>query len=877
MEKLLLLTISLILTFLLNAQIVNIPDASFKAVLVADPSINTNMDTEIQISEAAAYTGMIDVSYQGISDMTGIEAFTNLTALVCNDNYLTTLDLSNNTALTSLECEFNLLISINISNNTALTNLHCSDNLLTSIDLSTNIALKELYCFENQLTSLDLSNNIALDSLRCSLNQLTLLDLTYNINLKSLSCNQNQLNNLNISNCTGLYRLHCYANQLVTLDLSNNSNLMWLEADSNLFTSVNIQNGNNNILTWITLTHNPNLYCIQVDNATWSYSNWLDPLSNFKFDSQTYFSYDCTANPILILQQTITNATCNGNCDGEIDITISGGTTPYNYSWTGPNGFTANTEDITGLCAGTYDLTISDAVPNTLTTSITVSEPSEVIITLDNLTDNCSGSCNGSISVTATGGTPGYTYNWSNSANTEDINNLCTGPYTLTVYDGNLCAFTSTTWTISDVSSVNVNINANTSTGCEYDTYDLNGTISGATGGIWSTTGSGIFLPSNTDLNATYIPAALPGSYILTLTSTGNGTCPAVMDFINITIYQAAIVNAGIDDTICSNNDYLLSGSIGGSTLSVYWTSSGTGTFDNPSLVNPTYYPSTLDYANGSVALIITSDDPIGPCIAVSDTMILSFYSEITPSAILTNATGVGYCNGSVLLNPIGGTAPYSYSWDNGSTNNILNNLCGGINYVTITDFNNCTANDNFTITNALDSLVFYDTLHTTVDTCIFNNSIPVDSAWITGATVLGSDILFTWIFWQAGASITYTFTYPYSGTYTGNGLVYLTITCTTGTKAIYTYNFIDYFDLSLLTNLTQISYKNLMIFPNPTKGEITIKVKNLESVEIFNLQCKQIYKGNKNEIDLSQLSKGIYLIKVTTQEYVALEKVILE
>ena len=80
---------------------VNIPDANFKAYLVGNTAINTNGDTEIQLSEATAFNGQINCSSDNISDLTGIEAFTALTELYCYNNQLTSLDVISNLALTN--------------------------------------------------------------------------------------------------------------------------------------------------------------------------------------------------------------------------------------------------------------------------------------------------------------------------------------------------------------------------------------------------------------------------------------------------------------------------------------------------------------------------------------------------------------------------------------------------------------------------------------------------------------------------------------------------------------------------------------------------------------------------------------------------------
>ena len=126
-------------------QNVNIPDANFKAYLVGNTDINTNGDSEIQVSEANAFSGSIycGESYNpyfsedmSISDLTGIEEFTALTALHCSYNKLKSLDVSKNTALTTLYCEGNKLKSLDVSMNTALTDLGCGGNQFDCVPIS---------------------------------------------------------------------------------------------------------------------------------------------------------------------------------------------------------------------------------------------------------------------------------------------------------------------------------------------------------------------------------------------------------------------------------------------------------------------------------------------------------------------------------------------------------------------------------------------------------------------------------------------------------------------------------------------------------------------------------------------------------------------
>jgi Leucine-rich repeat (LRR) protein len=234
--KTILLFLSVFLSANLFSQNVYIPDANFKALLVAVSQINTNDDTEIQVSEASAYYGILVLNDENISDLTGIEAFTALTFLVCSYNQLTSLDVSQNTALTRLDCRYNQLTSLDISQNTSLQILQCGGNQLTSLDVSQNIALESLWCVSNQLTSLDVSQNTALNELLCYDNQLTCLNVVNG-------------NNINM----------------------NYSFQFWAE-------------------------NNPNLTCIEVDNVAFSTANWtnIDPQTSFSEDCNN----DCSTSTV---------------------------------------------------------------------------------------------------------------------------------------------------------------------------------------------------------------------------------------------------------------------------------------------------------------------------------------------------------------------------------------------------------------------------------------------------------------------------------------------------------------------------------------------------------------------------------------------------
>lgn len=164
----------------INSQIINFPDDNFKtALLNHNPTIDINSDGEIQESEASSFTGTLDVSEKTITDITGIEYFTEITIFHCQDNSIASIDMSSNLLLEEINADHNLLGYFSISNNTHLENLYCSyNNTLTEIDVSQNLELKILECIFNQLNStLDCSNNSLLERILCNDNDLIIINI----------------------------------------------------------------------------------------------------------------------------------------------------------------------------------------------------------------------------------------------------------------------------------------------------------------------------------------------------------------------------------------------------------------------------------------------------------------------------------------------------------------------------------------------------------------------------------------------------------------------------------------------------------------------------------------------------------------------------
>lgn len=161
-------------------------------------------------------------------------------------------------------------------------------------------------------------------------------------------------------------------------------------------------------------------------------------------------SSGCTAYDTLLitiespnLSFTSTNATCNGICDGTGVVTVAGGFAPFNYLWS--NGMT--TSNASGLCAGTYTATVTDAIGCTSNSTITVTEPTAIIANLTTTNVSCNGACNGSAIISPTGGSAPYAYYWSPaSQTTQSVTGLCAGMIIAVVTDINGCTGSDTTF-----------------------------------------------------------------------------------------------------------------------------------------------------------------------------------------------------------------------------------------------------------------------------------------------------------------------------------------------------------------------------------------------------------------------------------------------
>lgn len=376
-----------------------------------------------------------------------------------------------------------------------------------------------------------------------------------------------------------------------------------------------------------------------------------------------------TGNPIVALVLR-TNVSCNGGSNGSLDIGLSGGSPPYSYLWS--NG--ALTQDISNLSVGSYTVTVTDQNFCTGTANFNITQPTLITSSASSTPVSCNGGSNGAINLTAGGGTPGYSYLWSNGFAGEDPSGLTAGSYLVTITDANGCTRNRTV-NVSQPSAIIAN-STSTQTGCGTSTGTATVSASGGVPGysfLWNTGGTsttitglsiGIYAVTVTDLN---------GCTRQTSTSVSATNGPNIT---NVVITNSSCVGA-------SNGGVNIS--LGGSGIPpfTYLWSNGANTQDITGVPTGTYTVTVTD--NNSCT--------------VSSSYFVGQATPISATSVITNVNCNSASTGSIVLTVAGGSTPYSYQWSNGSTTKNLNNIPAGTYTVTITDNNACFISQSFTVT----------------------------------------------------------------------------------------------------------------------------------------------------------------------------------
>ena len=425
-----------------------------------------------------------------------------------------------------------------------------------------------------------------------------------------------------------------------------------------------------------------------------TYSGEIQNLKNWVHTRLLWLDANFPGRCACSLNASIQNTSCHTSCDGSA---IALGSSPYQKTYFWNNG--SDSDTLSNLCAGNYSVTFRDAIGCTKTKSVIITEPNPITLNVNTTNSTCAGNgCNGSAIVNASGGSPSYSYSWSNGQNGTSPAFLCKGTYTVTVNDSRGCAKSfpvsiqnpsAPTITIASISNVQcfggsdgaATVNVNGGTG----PYSYNWFPSGGNSSTATSLGSG-------DYTVTVFDATGCSSQIQ----------------ISITQPSQIVFHSTIQNAMCNGSSGSISVNVtGGSFPFIYsWFPGGTNTPVLNSVPSGLYTLTVTDNAGCSKTSSFTISQP----------QPFSFVKSTT----LPDCFGGN--NGTATINSSGGTGTLAYFWPSlGKTGKTVNQLSAGTYTVIVSDESNCTGSTTVTLNDPPLITLFTSS---TPATCNFNDGI---------------------------------------------------------------------------------------------------------------------------------------------------------
>ncbi len=417
-------------------------------------------------------------------------------------------------------------------------------------------------------------------------------------------------------------------------------------------------------------------------NYNWSNGSLTEDVNTLSAGSYSVTITDsksCSSTESAIIQEPtllynnalVTDANCYMSQDGRIDINVFGGTPPYTFSWQNSQyQMSYIAKDLIDFVADQYVVTIKDANLCTITDTLTINSPTEILLSFQTVDVSSNGGVDGSIDLTVSGGVPPYQFNWSNGAITEDLSGIPAGIYSVTVTDNNSC------FVVDDVQIFEPLLPLG------YQVVQKNVTCHGGDDGEIYLYAQGGVAPYTYQWNSTDTVSILTnlvaGNYIFTIT---DANLNELVDTIEILQPNQIAFSFAHQDVSCHG---LADGSVD---LTV---SGGTAPYSykwfNSDYVLAAITEDVLYMKADTYMVVVT--DTFG-C-SNSTMLVISQPNPLTLSISTDDVECFGGSTGNIDIDVFGGTPPYTYQWSNGATTQDLLNIVSGSYSVTVSDSNGC-------------------------------------------------------------------------------------------------------------------------------------------------------------------------------------------
>lgn len=422
-------------------------------------------------------------------------------------------------------------------------------------------------------------------------------------------------------------------------------------------------------------------------------------------------------NNLIIANTILKNPTCFGKSNGYIDIAVTGGTPPYTYHWSTGD----YSQDINGLNAGQYTVTVRDVDNILLIKKFTLTQPPIISLLIDKFDLSCFNSNDGSIELDVTGGTPPYNYNWSDGFNSAINQDIDAGFYEFTITDANNCIKIDTS-TLYQPDEINV-----TTYGFNPSCGNLDGVVIAQIDG--ASIEDSLYTIEWDDINITTndtlanIEAGVYWVYVTDInTSCVDSAHILLNDFGSPNIYYLDKQDINCYGESTGSATAYVSGI---SPFSYYWDT------------NPPQTTETVDSLSAGEYIVEITDN--NGCISYNQVNI-SQPNQLQLSFEIQNPKCYGNYDGSVKAIVTGGANPYNYLWSNGEYNQENINRNAGVYTVTVTDGYNCKVSESVTLTNPQPIQVtvfssnptYYSANDGVIDLFVQNTKPPVQYHWST-------------------------------------------------------------------------------------------------------------------------------------------------